>query len=68
MDDPANIVFVVDDEEVIKLVPEGVIYVRGEEVDDNQKVYEAMLDFLRQSGFLEVTEWDLAEEVSIDDI
>jgi len=68
MDDLTNIVFVVDDEEVITLAPEGVIYIRGEEVDDNRKVYEAMLDFLRQSGFLEVTEWDLAEEISIDDI
>jgi hypothetical protein len=66
MDD--TISFICGSEEFMRFEPGGIIYIRGERVDDNHKVYAAMLKFLKGSGFLTTTEWDIAENVSIDDI
>lgn len=66
--DDANIVFSCDTEEIMRFESDGKIYIRGECVDDNHKVYAAMREFLKGSGFLTVTEWDDAEAVSIDNI
>lgn len=68
INDPASISFTIGTDEVIRFDPDGKVYVRGELVDDNHKVYEAMIDFLRESGQFTVSEWDDAEDVSIDKI
>ena len=68
MDEQASIVFTVDNEEVIRFDPNGKAYIRGELVDDNYRIYEAMLSFLHDAGHLTVSEWDDAEEMSVDDI
>ncbi len=68
MTEPVNIVFTIDTEEVIRMEPNGLIFIRGEQVDDNQKVYSAMLSFLSEAGHLTVSEWDDAEDMSIDDL
>jgi len=68
IDDAASISFTIDTDEVIRFDPNGKVYVRGELVDDNHKIYSAMIDFLQETGHLTVTEWDDAEEMSIDDL
>ena len=68
MTDDANISFVCGAEEVMRFEPNGVIYIRGERVNNNHKVYEAMVEFLKGTGHLTVTEWDDAECVSIDSV
>jgi len=66
--DETNIVFHIDTEEVIRIQPDGEIYIRGEKVDDNQRVYAAMLGFLKDSGHLTGSGFDDAEDMSIDDL
>lgn len=64
-----NITFTVDGEEVMRFEPNGIVYVYGAQVDDNQRVYQALVGFLKDSGFLTVdTIWDNAEAVSLDEI
>lgn len=40
-------------EPVIQISKDGKIYIRGEFVTDNVAVYEALLDFLEDSGYLD---------------
>jgi len=63
-----SISFNVDTDEVLRFDPNGNIYVRGELVDSNKEVYDAMISFLEDSGYLVVTEWDDAEVKSIEDL
>ena len=54
-----TIVFNINSDEVLRFEENGKIYIHGELVDDNQKVYTAMLDFLTNTSTLEVsTEFD----------
>ncbi len=64
----SDIVFSFDGEEVMKFESDGRIFIRDELVDDNQRVYSAMLDFLTGAGYLDVTRWEDGEEISVDDL
>lgn len=69
VNDLSDIVFAVGVEEVLRFEPNGVVYVYGEQVDSNQRVYQAMINFLVDAGQLTVkTEWDDAEVMSIDNL
>jgi hypothetical protein len=43
---PRNLVFYAGDKEVLKFEEGGKVFVRGELVDDNKKIYAAIKDFL----------------------
>lgn len=64
----SNIIFSFDTEEVLRFNSDGKVYIRGKLVDDNQKVYSAMLNFLTNAGTLKVSEWEDGEELSVDDL
>lgn len=66
--DDSNIVFTFDGEEVMRFESGGRIFIRNEEVDDNHKVYVAMLGFLRGAGHLSVSEWEDGEDISVDEL
>lgn len=63
-----SISFNADTDEVLRFDPDGNIYVRGELVDSNKEVYDAMVSFLEDSGYIVRTEWDDAEVKSIEDL
>jgi len=47
-----NIVFHIDDEEILRFEPQGRVFVRGQQVDDNREIYAAFLHWGVKSGLM----------------
>jgi hypothetical protein len=50
-EDPECINFIIENDEIIKICADGKFIVKGKEVTEDDKLYDAFVEFFKDSGY-----------------